>query len=455
MLPAGGGAAAKPRSREDSDTDTGTDSGRTDPGSATLTSGPQAARPGSPGGGPPGGGAASAAGAGMSMPPQPDALQPGTKLGGRYEIVRVLGIGGMGVVYQARDITLDRDVALKVIRPEMATDKDVMDRFRREILLASRITHKHILRIHDLGESDGLSYISMAYVEGESLRDVLKREGFISVERALPFAMQMCDALQAAHDAGVVHRDLKPHNVLIDKEGNSYLADFGISRSMKAGETMTQTGAILGTIDYMCPEQARGETPDHRGDIYSFGLVLYNMLTGSLPFKTENALSSMMQRVHQDVPKVTGIAGSVPQWMSGIVSRCCARKPDARYQQASHVKRDLERRKASFMFGRRLRKPRFWLQAAAVVAAAAVAIVGATMGINYFMQQRQAGPVAVKASLPVFPICSAPTCSRRRRCASSARIASSRSSMGCRLANGANCATRIWCASPACSASTT
>jgi serine/threonine protein kinase len=138
-------------------------------------------------------------------------------------------------------------------------------------------------------------------------------------------------------DAGVVHRDLKPHNVLIDKEGNSYLADFGISRSMKSGETMTQTDAILGTIDYMCPEQARGETPDHRGDIYSFGLVLYNMVTGTLPFKTENALSSMMQRVHQDVPKVTNISGSVPQWMSGIISRCCARNPDARYQQASQL----------------------------------------------------------------------------------------------------------------------
>jgi tetratricopeptide (TPR) repeat protein len=391
VLPSAGRAgAARQRRREDSDSDAGTDSGPTDPASATLTTAPQAARPAS-------------RGAGSAMPGQTDALQPGTKLGNRYEIVKVLGIGGMGVVYQARDITLDRDVALKVIRPEMATDKDVMDRFRREILLASRITHKHILRIHDLGESGGLSYISMAFVEGESLRDILRREGFISVERALPIAMQICDALQAAHDAGVVHRDLKPHNVLIDKEGNSYLADFGISRSMKAGETMTQTGAILGTIDYMCPEQARGETPDHRGDIYSFGLVLYNMLTGTLPFKTENALSSMMLRVHQDVPKVTGISQSVPPWMSGIVGRCCARNPENRYQKASHVKRDLEARKASFMFGRRLRKPRFWLQAAAVVAGAAIVIGGASTGIRYLMQERQAGPVAVKASLAMLP----------------------------------------------------
>lgn len=400
MLPASGSpATAGARSRDDSDTDAGTDGGRTDPGSATLTTGLRASGPKSGRSSRP----STPVKVGSAMPAQPDALQPGTTLGGRYEIVKVLGIGGMGVVYQARDITLDRDVALKVIRPEMATDKDVMDRFRREILLASRITHKHILRIHDLGESDGLSYISMAYVDGESLRDILKRDGFITVERALPIAIQMCDALQAAHDAGVVHRDLKPHNVLIDKEGNSYLADFGISRSMKSGETMTQTGAILGTIDYMCPEQARGETPDHRGDIYSFGLVLYNMLTGTLPFKTENALSSMMQRVHQDVPKVTNISGSVPQWMSGIISRCCARKREARYQQASEVKRDLEARKASFMFGRRLRKPRFWVQAAAIVAGAAVVVGGATIGINYLMQQQQAGPVAMKASLAMLP----------------------------------------------------
>src|SRR5262245_50721349 len=194
-------------------------------------------------------------------------ITPGTPLGTRYLVESILGEGGMGMVYRARDLELDRTVALKVIRPELASHPEILDRFKREILLASRVTHKNVVRIHDLGETGDLRFISMSFIEGESLRSLLDREGPLTPERGLAIVRPMALALQAAHEAGVVHRDLKPHNVLIDREGQPYVGDFGISRSMESEGTMTETGAILGTVDYMSPEQARGDVPDQRSDI--------------------------------------------------------------------------------------------------------------------------------------------------------------------------------------------
>src|SRR6267142_6998856 len=162
-------------------------------------------------------------------------LLPGTLLGTRYEILTTLGEGGMGTVYKAKDRELGRLVALKVIRPEMASRPDVLERFKREILLASQVTHKNVLRIHDLGEAGEIRLISMSYVEGTNLKGLLEREGALSLEKGLPLARQIGDALQAAHDAGIVHRDLKPQNILIDQDGNAYIADFGISRSLAEG----------------------------------------------------------------------------------------------------------------------------------------------------------------------------------------------------------------------------
>src|SRR5207249_3558070 len=162
-------------------------------------------------------------------------LAAGTRLGTRYEIAAVLGEGGMGTVYRAHDRELQRDVALKVIRPDMAARPEILERFKREILLASRVTHKHVLRIHDLGEAGDLKFISMQFVEGENLKALLQRDGPLPVERALPVACQIAEALEAAHEAGVVHRDLEPQNILIDRDGNAFIADFGISRSLEAG----------------------------------------------------------------------------------------------------------------------------------------------------------------------------------------------------------------------------
>ncbi len=325
-------------------------------------------------------------------------LGPGTNLGPRYEILSVLGQGGMGTVYKARDRELDRVVALKVIRPEMASRPEILERFKREILLASQVTHKHVLRIHDLGEAGDVRFISMAYVEGSSLADLLKREAPLHLDRALPLVRQITEALQAAHEAGVVHRDLKPQNVLLDEEGNSYIADFGISRSLDAGGTVTDTGMVLGTVDYMSPEQARGETPDHRSDIFALGVMMYEIVTATLPFRAANALSIIMKRVHEDAPPIRQARPDLPPWLSAVVARAMARDPSERYQSAAEILADLDRQHATAVWGRRLRRR----LAGGVAAAAAAALLAAGgFGLARWLRAGPAaGPVASLAVLP-------------------------------------------------------
>ncbi|MGH9748936.1 MAG: serine/threonine-protein kinase, partial [Candidatus Polarisedimenticolia bacterium] len=303
-------------------------------------------------------------------------LEPGTRLGTRYEIEALLGEGGMGTVYRARDLELGRTVALKVIRREMAARPEILERFKREILLASQVTHRHVLRLHDLGVAGEILFISMQYVEGTDLKTLLRTGGPLPIGRALELARPLAEALQAAHDAGVVHRDLKPQNVLIDGEGRPYIADFGISRSLDSGSTMTETGAIIGTVDYMAPEQARGDTPDHRGDIYAFGVMLYEMLTGELPFRAPSPLSVMMKRVHETAPGVRRVRPEVPAWLSGIVARALERDPALRYQSARDLLHDIDRRRARRAW-KRLLRPRVLLPAAGVLLLAAAALAGA------------------------------------------------------------------------------
>ena len=265
-------------------------------------------------------------------------LEPGTAFG-RYHVIRLLGMGGMGAVYQVWDDELGEAVAIKVIRPEITDDpdmaRDIERRFKRELVTARQVTHRNVVRIHDLGEIDGIKYITMPYIKGADLATILKREGRLSVRRALATARQIVGGLRAAHDAGVVHRDLKPANIMMDPDDNAVIMDFGIARS-GSGAGATVAGAVIGTLEYMAPEQAVGQTVDHRADIYSFGLILYDMLCGNHGSSCEErAVVELMNRILHPVPPIRTRDPSIPQAIEEIVTRCLLAEPAGRYQTAA------------------------------------------------------------------------------------------------------------------------
>ena len=225
--------------------------------------------------------------------PSDGPFQAGQQVGPRYTILQLLGTGGMGAVYQAFDQELGVAVAIKVIRPAAQSDetaaKELEQRFKRELVLARQVTHKYVVRIHDLGEIDGIKYLTMPFVEGETLAQVLRKAGTLPIPRAIQIATQIAEGLAAAHEKGVIHRDLKPDNVMIEKTsdspipgggGDALIMDFGIARSVEGGATQTAAGAVIGTLEYMAPEQAQGVKVDQRADQYSFGLIFYDMLVG-------------------------------------------------------------------------------------------------------------------------------------------------------------------------------
>ncbi len=267
-------------------------------------------------------------------------LQPGVLFGGRYEILGVLGQGGMGAVYKARDRELDRLIALKVIRPELATDPAILQRFKQELILARNITHKNVVRIYDLGEAGGIRFISMEYVDGEDLRTLLRHRGKLSPQEAIAVVEQVCRALDSAHSEGVIHRDLKPQNIMRDKHGRVVVMDFGLARSL-GDSGMTQTGAVVGTLEYMSPEQALGTTLDQRSDIFSVGLIFYELLTGKAPYEADTAIASLMKRTREDAPSASDVEASVPKSLSAIVSRCLEREPANRYHSAVELLQQL------------------------------------------------------------------------------------------------------------------
>ena len=267
------------------------------------------------------------------------ALEVGSILAERYEILKLLGEGGMGAVYKAKDIELDRLVALKVIRPELAGHPTVLQRFKQELLLARKITHRNIIRIYDLGVSSGLRFITMEYVEGQDLSSLLEERKYTPAE-AVEILRQVCSALEAAHAEGVVHRDLKPQNIMIEPTGRVCVMDFGLARSMEA-TGLTQVGAVMGTPAYMSPEQAKGTTADERSDLFSLGIIAYQMLTGVVPFKAESALASMLLRTQGPPPPPMGINPQIPKPLNDIVLKTLATKPEDRYQTAAALNKDL------------------------------------------------------------------------------------------------------------------
>jgi tetratricopeptide (TPR) repeat protein/serine/threonine protein kinase len=278
-------------------------------------------------------------------------LSPGQSFGSRYHVTRELGSGGMGAVYQAWDDELGVAVALKVIRPELTGDStaalELERRFKLELLLARQVTHKNVVRIHDLGEIDGIKYITMPYIEGRDLAHVLRTSGRLPVAKTLAIARQVAAGLQAAHDVGVVHRDLKPANVMIDGD-HAVIMDFGIARSaasdsatMLAGGTMP--GAVIGTLEYIAPEQARGEAVDQRADIYAFGLIVYEMIVGRQRAEHDTSLSDLMKRMQSAPRSMRTIDPAIPEGIDRVVSRCVQPDAAARYQTSAELVADLDR----------------------------------------------------------------------------------------------------------------
>src|SRR6266481_1027955 len=273
--------------------------------------------------------------------PKQNQLQTGDVLGGRFEILDVLGEGGMGTVYKALDREVDHIVALKLIRPEMAVNPAILARFKQELLTARQVTHRNVIRIHDLSEVDGVKFITMEFVEGRDLRKLLLDQGKLSAEQAVEIIRQVCLALEAAHSAGVIHRDLKPQNIMQDKQGRILVMDFGLARSL-ASEGMTQTGALMGTIEYMSPEQAMGKQLDGRSDLFAVGLIFYELLTCKLPFKAETAVASLLKRNQERALPAAELDASIPKGLSDIVSKCLERDLNLRYQSAQEILADLD-----------------------------------------------------------------------------------------------------------------
>ena len=277
-------------------------------------------------------------------------LEPGMDFGPRFRIEQLLGEGGMGKVYKAVDKELGRNVALKILQPELTKDPNVILRFKQELLLASKISHRNILRIHDLSEFDGVKFITMAFIEGRDLNQILKEEPRFSIERSMKIGRQLCDALDAAHTEGVVHRDFKPHNVLVGKNDHVYVSDFGLATSLETAKMgMTRTGAFVGTPRYMSPEQVEGKTVDSRSDLYSLGLVLYEMVAGEVPFSGDSTWQVMYQRV-KDAPKDVKVANpDVPDNIARIIMHCLEREPAERYQTAKEIITDIDAHRAPEM----------------------------------------------------------------------------------------------------------
>jgi len=274
------------------------------------------------------------------------AVAKGSVFGGRYDVLGTIGKGGMGVVYRAHDRKLDEVVALKVLRNEvLKDDPTLLDRFKQEIKLARRITHRNVLRTHDFGESDGTPYISMEYLEGVTLKDLIRSKGALPLPVGLRIAKQMCLGLEAAHQEGVVHRDIKPQNMLIIPEtGDLKIMDFGIARvsEMKAGAAgLTSTGTVMGTPDYMPPEQAQGNPADFRSDIYSLGIVFYEIFTGKLPFDGDSVMAVVLAHIQRPAPSPRQANSAIPMELEAIILRCMAKAPEKRFQRVEDVLEDL------------------------------------------------------------------------------------------------------------------
>ncbi|MGA9632423.1 MAG: serine/threonine-protein kinase, partial [Candidatus Acidiferrales bacterium] len=258
----------------------------------------------------------------------------------RYEILAAAGHGSMGNVYKARDRETGEVVALKLLKPEIASDQAMMDRFKNELLFARKITHKNVCRVHEFNRLGGIAYTSMEFVEGESLRSALNRVGSFPFRKTLDLVLQICSGLKEAHAQGIVHRDLKPENIMIDAQGNVKIMDFGIARSMEAVTKLT--GSMVGTPAYMAPEQVAGKPVDYRTDIYSLGLIQYEMFTGTAAFRADNAVAVALKQMRESPVPPHEIDPQIPVGIERAILKCLEKEPEKRFQSIAELEGALQ-----------------------------------------------------------------------------------------------------------------
>ena len=268
-------------------------------------------------------------------------LETGKTLNGRYKIQTLIGTGGMAAVYLAKDLILDRLVAIKVLRLDFRQNNDAMRRFRREALSATQLTHPNIVGVYDVGQSQEINYIVMEYVEGTDLKDYIRQRGALHPIEAVRIMMQIVSAIAAAHQNRIIHRDIKPQNILIDREGNVKITDFGIAVAL-SDTSLTQTNTLLGSVHYLSPEQARGGMATIQTDIYALGIVLYELLTGRVPFDGESAVSIALKHFQEPLPPVVNPTAMVPQSLENIVLKATAKDPMNRYRSCYEMFQDLK-----------------------------------------------------------------------------------------------------------------
>ncbi len=265
----------------------------------------------------------------------------GQKIDGRYQIVRTIGEGGMANVYLAYDTILDREVAVKVLRGDLASDEKFVKRFQREAKAASSLNHPNIVEMYDVGEDSGNYFIVMEYVDGKTLKSLIKKRGGLSLSETIDIMLQLTSAIACAHDSYIIHRDIKPQNVLILEDGRVKITDFGIAVALNSAE-LTQTNSVMGSVHYLSPEQANGAGATIKSDIYSLGILMYECLTGNLPFKGENAVEIALKHMKDKIPGLRSQNPLIPQSVENIVLRACAKNPKNRYESVTEMHNDLK-----------------------------------------------------------------------------------------------------------------
>ncbi len=265
----------------------------------------------------------------------------GQKIDGRYQIIRTIGEGGMANVYLAYDTILDREVAVKILRGDLANDEKFVHRFQREAKAASSLNHPNIVEMYDVGEDDGNYFIVMEYVNGKTLKSLIKKRGALSLSEVIDIMLQLTSAIACAHDSYIIHRDIKPQNVLILEDGRVKITDFGIAIALNSNE-LTQTNSVMGSVHYLPPEQANGKGATIKSDIYSLGILMYELLTGKLPFKGENAVEIAIKQMKEKIPSVCERNPEIPQSIENIVFKACAKNPKNRYDSVAEMHEDLK-----------------------------------------------------------------------------------------------------------------